>query len=52
MVFMPDVEGSVPLLEEGMSSERRKPVCDWKMEDGEIVTSRALVPFASNFRVG
>lgn len=48
MVLIPEVEGSVPELEAGRSSERRKPVWDWKIEVGEMVTSRALVPFASN----
>jgi hypothetical protein len=48
------VDGSVPVLEAGMSSARRKPVCasvadGVKMDLSFIVTSTALVPFASNF---
>ena len=53
-VLMPVVDGSVPVLEAGMSSARRKPVCasvadGVKMDLSFIVTSTALVPFASNF---
>ena len=67
MVLMPVVESSVPLLERGRSSARRKPVWLLKMdlslrcgqygsrrEMGKrylMVTSTAFVPAASNYLV-
>jgi len=54
IVLIPVVEGSVPELEAAISSARRKPVCTFvaegvKMDLSFMVTSIALVPFASNF---
>lgn len=53
IVFMPEVEGSVPEFEAGRSSARRKPVCTFVEEGVKIdlslmVTSTALVLFTSN----
>jgi hypothetical protein len=53
-VFTPEVEGSVLVFEAGISSARRKPVCTFvaegvNMDLSLMVTSIALVPFASNF---
>ena len=52
-VLRPVVEGSVPVLEAGMSSARRKPVCVFsgegaKMEASEIVRAMGVVS-ASNW---
>ena len=55
-VLTPNVDGSVPLFDAGLSSARRNPVCMFvaegaKIEASESVTSRGMLVVPSNCKI-